>query len=551
MYQYNKVLALVFVFSLFGAWGQVSLNAPYSSEGIGQVNNTGLTFQQGMSGLGVSNSSVQFINLINPALLARTRYTVMEVGANSTTHLLQEEGGSQSTTSANLSNLTFSFPIGKYWSSSFGISPYSTVNYQTTETAVIDAEANAIQSNSGNGGISKLHFSNGVQIYKDSTHKIQTYLGLEASYLFGSIDRVSRVQLEESTGVLPYYTDLISKYHYSDVVFKPAFAIRKEFRVKKVQKRKTLTYKRNRPYYDKDTLETALYPNAKQIIITEGIDTVAIAGKASNGKIKYYLKEEIVEKGQKVRIYEPISEKKYLTATRTRILKDTLVYVEKMFRSDSLNKGSGVFMNLGAVYEIGSSVGTNYSSSVERYNLVGSVLGTDTVAELSGNTTLPSSLKVGLSFDKPIPAGKTAEGALKTTTWSVGADFHYTQWSQYKSVLGTQNLQDSYKIILGGEVTPNMLSNRFFKRTIYRMGLSYATLPHVFSESAQDVGISFGMSMPVGPFNRKRLPRYINLSLVYGQRGDFNNKLIKEHYFATTLSFTVNSKWFQRYKVGL
>ena len=40
MRQLNKILSLVFVLSLYSALGQVKFNAPYSSEGIGEINNT-------------------------------------------------------------------------------------------------------------------------------------------------------------------------------------------------------------------------------------------------------------------------------------------------------------------------------------------------------------------------------------------------------------------------------------------------------------------------------------------------------------------------------
>ena len=106
MYQSKKILVLVLIFSLFSAWGQVKFNAPSSSQGIGEINNTGLTFNQGMSGLGVATSSVQFITLKNPALLTRTRYTAMEFGFQGTTRLLQEGTNSQTNTDFTLANIS-------------------------------------------------------------------------------------------------------------------------------------------------------------------------------------------------------------------------------------------------------------------------------------------------------------------------------------------------------------------------------------------------------------------------------------------------------------
>lgn len=552
MYQSKKILVLVLIFSLFSAWGQVKFNAPYSSEGIGEINNTGLTFNKGMSGLGVATSSVQFINLTNPALLTRTRYTAMEFGFQGTTRFLKEGTNSQTNTDFTLANISLAFPIAKTWTSAIGITPYSTVNYQTQrEVTLSDGNTSALQTNVGSGGITKFYLSNGKQILKDSIRKIQLYLGLEVGYLFGLVDKRNEVQLSQGGRVLNYYTQQSNKTHYSDFIFRPAFSLRKEIKMRKEQERKTVEYERNRPYYENDTLIVADYQNIERIIITNGEVKTESSKKEIKGKYKLYLKEEHHYKGTITRTYEVIPVNKYLTAKRIKILQDTLVTVEKLFKSDSLNYGSGVYSTIGLVYEHTSKFNTSQLLAIERYRTDGLLLSSDTITETNPTITMPRQIQFGISFDKPLPKGMDESGQLKERVWSIGADFHYTQWSQYKDAFDNQPFKDSYKITVGGEYVPRILSNRFFKRAIYRTGVYYGTLPNQLSETVSDLGISFGMSMPMGPFNAKKLPRYINLAFNYGQRGDFNNKLIKEHYFATSISFTVNNKWFQRYKVGL
>ncbi len=555
MYQLNKILSLVFILSLFSALGQVKFNAPYSSEGIGEVNNTGLTFQKGMAGLGVATSSVQFINLTNPALLARTRYTAMDFGFNGMTRHLKEGTQSQTNTDLTLGNIILTFPIHKTWTTSIGLSPYSTVNYQINkETIVPNTTTLATNEDIGTGGISKFHFSNGIHVFQDSITKSRIYLGLETAYLFGLVEQTNRVQLTVDGIQDVYYTQQSTRKSYSDFIFRPALALRKEFGMRKEQERETVTYKRNRPYYQYDTLSTSKYVNAKKVIIVDGEETIEEGETSAQGTYKLYLKKEEIHKGKVTRIYEPISIKKYLTAKRTKILVDTLVTVEKLFRKDSLNQGSGVFVNLGFVYEKNSQLKTDYVFATERYDAkttFGSLISSDTILNGTGNTILPTRYQVGLSFDKPLPKGNTIQGDLKNHVWSIGADFSYTQWSQYKDVFDNQNLKNTYKATIGGEYVPNLLSTKLFNRTIYRFGAYYGTLPYQLTEEIKDFGISFGMSLPMGPFSKKKLPKYINIAFNYGQRGDFNNKLIKEHYFATSLSFTVNNKWFRRYKVGL
>lgn len=285
MYQSKKILVLVLIFSLFSAWGQVKFNAPYSSEGIGEINNTGLTFNKGMSGLGIATSSVQFINLTNPALLTRTRYTAMEFGFQGTSRFLKEGANSQTNTDFTLANISLAFPITRTWTSAIGITPYSSVNYQTQREIVLsDGNTSAVQKNIGSGGISKFYFSNGKQILQDSIHKIQLYLGLEVGYLFGLVDKRNEVQLRQEGILASYYTQQTNKTHYSDFVFRPAFSLRKEIKMKKVQERKTVEHERNRPYYENDTLVVADYQNVGKVIITNGEVKTEPSKKQFKGK---------------------------------------------------------------------------------------------------------------------------------------------------------------------------------------------------------------------------------------------------------------------------
>ena len=57
-------------------------NSPFSYLGIGEVYTGGTAVQSAMGGLGVANSNGIYINTLNPALLARNRYTVFEMGVN-------------------------------------------------------------------------------------------------------------------------------------------------------------------------------------------------------------------------------------------------------------------------------------------------------------------------------------------------------------------------------------------------------------------------------------------------------------------------------------
>jgi hypothetical protein len=71
-------------------WAQTILNSPYSYLGMGEIQTGDNASQMMMGGIGVSNSNGIYSNLVNPALLARNRYTNLEVGVNTEYKTLQD-----------------------------------------------------------------------------------------------------------------------------------------------------------------------------------------------------------------------------------------------------------------------------------------------------------------------------------------------------------------------------------------------------------------------------------------------------------------------------
>ena len=82
------------------------------------------------------------------------------------------------------------------------------------------------------------------------------------------------------------------------------------------------------------------------------------------------------------------------------------------------------------------------------------------------------------------------------------------------------------------------------------MGLSYELMPYrINSNEIFTFGINFGVSFPV--YGIRQSPRYLNIGFSAGQRGVLSQDLIRERYLKTTISITVNSKWFVKQKQGL
>lgn len=142
----------------------------------------------------------------------------------------------------------------------------------------------------------------------------------------------------------------------------------------------------------------------------------------------------------------------------------------------------------------------------------------------------------------------------------VGADYTMGKWSDL-SILGTSaNLQDSKMINVGGQWTPNVNAlNNFFALMDYRLGFIYEKTslssktifpndPSVGNFSINRYALTFGLGIPL-PHDRASSAFYkINFSAEVGQRGQLAYQLVKENYVNLHLGFTLNDRWFQRFK---
>ncbi len=166
-------------------------NSPYSALGIGEVYSGNNITNLGMGGLGVSYANGFFLNSVNPALLARNRNTIFEVGLlGQSKNITDTRGQSQRDFGANLSYLTLAFPVTKRWSAGLGLRPYSYVDYQTTQYQKVPGTIyEAEYTYRGKGGLNKAVLTNGFQIGKNF------YAGVEAAFVFGNITNDSESRL--------------------------------------------------------------------------------------------------------------------------------------------------------------------------------------------------------------------------------------------------------------------------------------------------------------------------------------------------------------------
>jgi hypothetical protein len=217
----SRSLLLVLLLSISPmVWAQTILNSPYSYLGMGEIQTGDNVTQMMMGGIGVSNSNGIYTNTVNPALLARNRYTNLEVGVNTEYKTLQDYRQQQKVFGGNYQSLNLTLPISNRWTMSVGIRPHSAVEYETRSYRRLNLLGvdSLIYSYKGSGGVSKVTISNGVRISKE------LYLGLQMDYLFGQVNR--NVATQNMSDGQYYKVQLEDLSSYSDFQFKAGFAYR-------------------------------------------------------------------------------------------------------------------------------------------------------------------------------------------------------------------------------------------------------------------------------------------------------------------------------------
>ncbi|MCC8409547.1 hypothetical protein LJ707_11440 [Mucilaginibacter sp. UR6-1] len=155
---------------------------------------------------------------------------------------------------------------------------------------------------------------------------------------------------------------------------------------------------------------------------------------------------------------------------------------------------------------------------------------------------LPSVNRFGVSF-------KAGEKLL------IGADYTMGKWSDlsaagdgYENV--NQNMKDSKTYNIGAQITPNINKlNNYWALVDYRFGFMYnQTNLRVNSTDITQYAATFGLGLPLRPSQTSTSYYKINVSAEIGKRGSLINNLVKENYINIRLGFTLNDKWFTRYK---
>lgn len=205
-------------------------------------------------------------------------------------------------------------------------------------------------------------------------------------------------------------------------------------------------------------------------------------------------------------------------------------------------------LTLGYSASVGSKLNVNNTYIVSQYTVDANNNESGAIDTLvnnqnpNGKVQLPHINHFGIAFQN--------EGKFL-----IGADYSTGKWSDL-SIAGTNaGLQDSKMFNVGGQWTPNVNAlNNYFALIDYRLGFLYEQTYlgqdalGVSGANIKRYAVTFGLGIPL-PHDRASTAFYkVNFSAEIGQRGQLANSLIKENYVNLHLGFTLNDRWFQRFK---
>jgi hypothetical protein len=232
MYQQIS-LFFICIFLSISTLAQELGNSPYSKIGLGDLNTPTLSHQEGIGGTGASYMFPFLINHTNPSLLSRlskTKNTIFEAGAVSKLKELKEGSNTQREFSGNLRYLAIAVPVSNRMGGVFGVTPYSSVNYQNVSVdKVFNSDFLADVTYRGSGGITSLFMATGYEFtdnLRADTLKHRFALGLKVNYLFGAVvdEAISKLRTGANQAGLDYEVAQRRRTSYSDFTFEPSLS---------------------------------------------------------------------------------------------------------------------------------------------------------------------------------------------------------------------------------------------------------------------------------------------------------------------------------------
>lgn len=176
-------LITLITFSTTVTFAQNRINSPYSMIGPGEFKGNELFANISMGGIAQGFRNRQTVNFINPASYTVTDSLSFIFDASIFYHLYEQTTTTapenQMSSYSSPGNLTFSFPVTRWWSVAAGLLPFTQVGYKISDASADDVNGTTNFFYEGNGGINHVFVGNAFEVAKGVS------VGINVGYLFG------------------------------------------------------------------------------------------------------------------------------------------------------------------------------------------------------------------------------------------------------------------------------------------------------------------------------------------------------------------------------
>jgi hypothetical protein len=215
----QKIFWLIPVFSITAIQlNAQDISAPYSTFGIGDINNKYFDRSSGMANTSLAIfSSPGYLLTKNPASLTGLDRSFLQVDLSIVGKSLTYAGntidtGNNKGRDMTVKSLALSIKLNNHWASSLNVLPFSYVGYLYSATKSIEGSVNTYTGlYEGDGGLYNVGWSNAYSLGKHFS------VGIRSSFIFGSINQTETLQSESLTSPVvsttkDYYNHLRFEY---------------------------------------------------------------------------------------------------------------------------------------------------------------------------------------------------------------------------------------------------------------------------------------------------------------------------------------------------
>ncbi len=505
-----------FFFLLFGFASLLQLNAqnpavlqtvsPYSRFGIGDFQQNGSIINSGMGGggIGMRNDSLipQYFNFANPASLTSNNFVVYEVSLLSTTVQLQNASDKAIFNRTTLGNFSLAFPVTKWWGAGFGLVPYSAVGYNVTSSDSLDGIGPVTYKYEGSGGVNQVFLSNGFRPFSNATRNL--LLSNKYNDLRTARDTTQMKKLVRRSNAL---TNI-------------SFGIQTSYL-----------------FGSLNNTRRDIFPDSMNTYNTKITKRTLFRDAYFNYGIQYTFRLQKSLAPKYVGLPDSV-------VTGKKWLKNEYYYTTKTGTDTAalFVRAPGIRVTFGAVFSTPTNINVTNDWLGQTYKQLGTIESfKDTVFSLNdfkSYVQIPAMFGVGFALKKDYK-------------WMFQADYMMQMWSQSGSEGQSFNLKNSQRFTAGFQVQPKQNGRGNYLSAIqYRLGVRYyQTGLEIRNILLTETSVNLGFSFPV-PY-RTKLGEPVSRATInfeYGMRGTTEANLIREDFARVTFGFSINDRWFAKYK---